>query len=104
MAYNIQNPCSSQKQPIADTYLPLLQTVYAYSATISLRDISMKTFFKFVGFLILILIIVVILLLGYLGFVPGVSAIFGSNKPRDLGITHTQADLDSAQTKLGQKK
>jgi len=33
------------------------------------------------------LVIIAVLVLGYLGFVPGVSNIFGSNKPRDLGVT-----------------
>ena len=41
---------------------------------------------KFVVGLIVV-IIVVVLGLGYLGFVPGVSKILGSDKPRNLGIT-----------------
>ncbi|MBI4226449.1 hypothetical protein HY612_05045 [Candidatus Roizmanbacteria bacterium] len=57
---------------------------------------------KFVGVVFLIFIILVVLILGYLGLVPGVSAIIGSNKPRDLGVRHSQADLNKAQSKLGQ--
>jgi hypothetical protein len=53
---------------------------------------------KFVVGLIVIFIVVV-LGLGYLGFVPGVSKILGSDKPRDLGIECTNADLNSITSK-----
>lgn len=43
----------------------------------------------------------VVLVLGYFGFVPGVSSLFGSNKPRDLGVMATAADLQSALAKTG---
>jgi hypothetical protein len=36
---------------------------------------------------------------GYFGLIPGVSAIFGSNKPRNLGVSYTEADLASAKEK-----
>jgi hypothetical protein len=48
-----------------------------------------------------VLVIAAVLVLGYLGFVPGVSNLFGSNKPRDLGVTWTLADYDSAHAKNG---
>ena len=48
---------------------------------------------------LIVVIIVVVLGLGYLGFVPGVSKILGSDKPRDLGITYTAADLKSITSK-----
>jgi hypothetical protein len=47
------------------------------------------------------LIILIVLILagvgvgGYYGFVPVVSDIFGSNKPRDLGVSYTAADNDN---------
>ncbi len=44
-----------------------------------------------------------VLALGYLGFVPGVASLFGSDKPRDLGIKATAADLQSANSKTGVK-
>ena len=47
------------------------------------------------------LVIIAVLVLGYLGFVPGVSNIFGSNKPRDLGVTYTAADYASAHARNG---
>jgi hypothetical protein len=47
------------------------------------------------------LVIVAVLVLGYLGFVPGVSNVFGSNKPRDLGVTYTAADYASAHARNG---
>lgn len=49
--------------------------------------------------IIFVTIITVILFLGYLGFVPGVSAIFGSSKPRDLGVKYTEADRASGRAK-----
>lgn len=45
----------------------------------------------------------IVLAFGYLGFVPGVSSLFGSDKPRDLGIKATAADLQSANGKSGVK-
>jgi hypothetical protein len=45
--------------------------------------------------LIVIVLIAAVLFLGYLGFIPGVAALFGADKPRDLGVTYTQADYDS---------
>jgi hypothetical protein len=38
----------------------------------------------------------IVLALGYLGFVPVVSGVFGSDKPRDLGVKPTQAEVQSA--------
>lgn len=48
---------------------------------------------------LIVIVVVVVLGLGYLGFVPGVSKILGSDKPRDLGITYTDADLKSITSK-----
>jgi len=39
------------------------------------------------------------LALGYLGFVPVVATVFGSDRPRDLGVAWTEADLASARAK-----
>ena len=47
------------------------------------------------------LVIIAVLVLGYLGFVPGVSNIFGSNKPKDMGVTYTTADYASAHARNG---
>ena len=58
-------------------------------------------FLKGLAIAIGVLVIVVVLVLGYLGFVPGVSNIFGSNKPRDLGVTYTAADYASAHARNG---
>ncbi len=35
--------------------------------------------------------VVGVLVLGYFGFVPGLSKVFGSDKPRDLGVEHDSA-------------
>jgi hypothetical protein len=50
---------------------------------------------------ILAIVIVVVGVLGYFGFMPGVSNLFGSNKPKDLGVTFTTADYQSARNKIG---
>ena len=43
----------------------------------------------------------VLLVLGYFGFIPVLSDIMGANTPRDLGVRYTEADLASANSKLG---
>ncbi|MGA3094656.1 MAG: hypothetical protein ABSD79_04650 [Dehalococcoidales bacterium] len=51
----------------------------------------------FVG--ILAVVVVLVLVAGYFGFVPGISSIFGSDKPRDLGVAYTHADYLSVTAK-----
>jgi len=46
-----------------------------------------------------IVVIAVVLLLGYFGFIPGLSNLFGSNKPKDLGIKYTEVDHQAAREK-----
>ena len=58
-------------------------------------------FLKVLAITIGALVIVAVLVLGYLGFVPGVSNIFGSNKPKDMGVTYTAADYASAHARNG---
>jgi hypothetical protein len=53
----------------------------------------------FIG--ILSVVVVLVLVAGYFGFVPGVSKIFGSDKPVDLGVTYTAADNASGHAKGG---
>jgi hypothetical protein len=50
---------------------------------------------------VLMLALLAVALLGYLGFVPVLATVFGSDRPRDLGVTWTQADLASARAKTG---
>ncbi len=47
------------------------------------------------------LVVVAVLVLGYFGFIPGVSNLFGSNKPKNLGTTFTTQDYKSAVAKSG---
>jgi len=47
------------------------------------------------------IVVIAVLVLGYFGFVPGVSNLFGSNKPVKLGATFTQQDYQSAVSKIG---
>jgi len=56
---------------------------------------------KWISITLGILIIIIVLAGGYFGLVPGVSTIFGSNKPRDLGVTYTEADRLSGRAKAG---
>jgi len=56
---------------------------------------------KWFGISIGIIVVVLVIGLGYLGFIPGVSNLFGSNKPKDLGVTYTVADYTSARNKVG---
>jgi len=61
---------------------------------------------KFIGGIfigIITIVVLVILVAGYFGFVPGLSKVFGSNKPVDLGTTYTAADYKSAEAKTGTK-
>ncbi|MCX6098209.1 MAG: hypothetical protein NTZ77_07055 [Caldiserica bacterium] len=48
---------------------------------------------------LVVIVIAVILGLGYLGVVPGVSRLLGSDKPRELGVTYTDTDLKSILSK-----
>jgi hypothetical protein len=51
--------------------------------------------------IVLALILIPTLVLGYMGFVPGLSDIMGSNRPRDLGVKYTATDLKSMMAKNG---
>ena len=62
----------------------------------------MKKILKALFWLVLIVALVGVWVLGYFGFIPGISALFGSDQPKDLGVVVTEADLVSAQEKLGQ--
>jgi len=54
------------------------------------------------GWIVFISIVVlIILVLGFFGLFPGVSNILGANKPKDLGISYSQADLDAGRTLTG---
>lgn len=46
-----------------------------------------------------VIIITPILALGWLGFVPGLSSLMGSSKPKDLGVKYTPSDYSSYQQK-----
>ena len=60
----------------------------------------MKVIKAFFGIIVAI-VIVLVLVLGYFGFIPGLSNLFGSNKPRDLGVHYTEADRVSGRAKSG---
>jgi len=61
----------------------------------------MKRFLKWLSITLGVLIIIIVLVGGYFGLVPGVSSIFGSDKPEDLGVTYTEADRLSGRAKAG---
>ena len=50
----------------------------------------MKKILKLGGLILVIIVFGVVMVLGYLGFVPGLSSVFGSDKARDLGIEFTE--------------
>lgn len=43
------------------------------------------------------------LVLGYLGFMPGLSSLFGSDRPRNLGVTYSALDTKNADDKRSVK-
>ncbi len=51
--------------------------------------------------LLLFIIVVVIFFAGLAGFVPGLSTVLGTNKPKDLGISIVPQDSVTAQNKIG---
>jgi hypothetical protein len=61
----------------------------------------MKRLLKWLGITLGVLIIIIVLVGGYFGLVPGVSSIFGSDKPKDLGVTYTEEDRLSGRAKAG---
>lgn len=50
-------------------------------------------------FILLSPVLLIIFGLGLLGVIPGLSAVLGANKPKDLGIKYTQADVESVHAK-----
>jgi hypothetical protein len=56
---------------------------------------------KITGITVLSIVVILVLVAGYFGFMPGVSNLFGSNQPRDLGVKYTAADYASAHAKNG---
>lgn len=62
---------------------------------------ALKIFGIVVGSILVIIVLGVVLVGGYFGFIPGVSNLFGSNKPKDLGVKYTQADYQSGHAKTG---
>ena len=55
---------------------------------------------KSVGIGIIAIIVIAILVVGYLGFIPGVSDLMGTNKPRDLGVKYSEANYASGLAKV----
>lgn len=44
---------------------------------------------------VLVLVLVPVTALAYIGSVPGLTEVMGANKPADLGVRYTSADLNS---------
>jgi len=59
----------------------------------------MRTFLRIFLAFFFAIVLLLVLILGFLGFIPGLSSILGSDKPKDLGIKYTQADVDSGRSK-----
>jgi len=58
-----------------------------------------KIFFKLFFLILVLLIAIPLFIFAYFGFIPGLSTILGADKPQDLGIKYTQADLKSCRSK-----
>jgi hypothetical protein len=56
---------------------------------------------KFIFNFIILTVITSVIALGYFGFIPAISNLFGSNKPRDLGVKYTSADYTTTHEKFG---
>ncbi len=61
----------------------------------------MKKLLLFLLFIPVVLILGIVLYLGYLGFIPGLSTIMKTDRPRDLGISYTEADFTKYNEKVG---
>ena len=48
-----------------------------------------------------VIILVPVIFFALTGYIPGLSALFGATKPRDLGVTYTEEDKNSAIKKSG---
>jgi len=59
----------------------------------------MRTLARLFLLFVFLLIVIPILGLGFMGFIPGLSSILGTNKARDLGIKYTEADRLSGRAK-----
>lgn len=49
------------------------------------------------------LLLVPLFYAAWLGFVPGLSTLLGADKPMDLGVTYTEADVENFYNKTGQE-
>lgn len=61
----------------------------------------MKLIGKLFGIVFLLIIVTVIFGLGYLGYIPAIANLLGTNKPRDLGIRFTEKDRVEGHAKSG---
>jgi len=56
---------------------------------------------KWILAVVVVVVVVLVLLGGYFGFVPGISAVFGSDKPRDLGVAASAESFKTGSLKIG---
>lgn len=54
---------------------------------------------KLIILILLIIVLAPVVVLGMTGLVPGLSSLLGTDKPRDLGIMYSPADLQSCRSK-----
>lgn len=47
------------------------------------------------------IIVVIVLVLGWFGLIPGLSTLFGANKPKDLGVKYSEVDFNRAHAASG---
>ena len=63
----------------------------------------MKKLLVVIVSIVAVIVIAVAVFLGYLGYFKPVSKVLGTDKPKDLGVTYSEADLASVRGKLGLK-
>src|SRR3990172_2039941 len=56
-------------------------------------------FLKVLGIILIVLALIAVIILALAGYIPGLSNLFGANKPRDLGVTYTGQDFNSVREK-----
>lgn len=59
---------------------------------------------KIILIILAVIAVGIVMTLGYFGIIPGLNKVFGSDKPRDLGIKYSDADYKEIQAKTGTKQ
>lgn len=89
-----EEQCEEENVPARKVHGSVVQYILLH------HSIKHMSTLKKVGLGVLGVIVLLVLVAGYFGFVPGVSAVFGSNKARDLGVVATPELYKAVNDKL----